>query len=397
MAETEEDLQELLNILHNWSIKWRMKVNINKSNIIHFRRKQRDQTVYNFKLGDQDLSLVNEYKYLGFYLDEFLDFSTGAKYLSEAASRATGSMISKFKSLKNVGFTTYMKLYHSSVVPIMDYASEIWGFGKFNSCNIIQNRVLRYFLGVHKFTPTLGINGDTGWLHSRDRRQINMLRFWNRLMSMDNNRLTKKIFSWDMEQPGSSWSNNIQTILEMLDMETIFIHKSKVDLSQVEAKLRNITNEKWQQEIINKPKLRTYILFKDSYTVEPYVNSFLSRHQRSLLAQLRLGVLPLHVETGRFKNKKDPNTGQFRKYKLEERICTLCDTNVVEDEIHFVCVCTKYVIPRTKLYNEISLICDEFTNMNHNDKFIYMLKYGYKKLAQYLESAWAVRQEHMYL
>ncbi len=41
------------------------------------------------------------------------------------AGRAMGSIISKFKSLKNVGFETYSKLYHSGVVPIMDYCSGI--------------------------------------------------------------------------------------------------------------------------------------------------------------------------------------------------------------------------------------------------------------------------------
>ncbi len=53
--------------------------------------------------------------------------------------------------------------------------------------------------------------------------------------------------------------------------------------------------------------------------------------QRSLIAQLRLGILPIHIETGR-----------FRGTQLDDRICQLCDTQEVVDEMHFVCKCNLY-------------------------------------------------------
>ena len=39
----------------------------------------------------------------------------------------------------------------------------------------------------------------------------------------------------------------------------------------------------------------------------------------SLLTQLRSGILPLRIETGRFHSIKDNVTGQTRKLKVEER------------------------------------------------------------------------------
>ena len=56
---------------------------------------------------------------------------------------------------------------------------------------------------------------------------------------------------------------------------------------------------------------------------EPYVLLNLSRQERSLFAQLRCGILPIMVETGRFRN-----------IPKEKRICPVCDINEVEDEIH---------------------------------------------------------------
>ena len=72
-------------------------------------------------------------------------------------------MISKIHSFKDVGFETYTKLYYSCVVPVTDYCSGVWGFRDFNKGDMIQNRAIRYFLGVHRFTPILAISGDMGW------------------------------------------------------------------------------------------------------------------------------------------------------------------------------------------------------------------------------------------
>ncbi len=72
-----------------------------------------------------------------------------------------------------------------------------------------------------------------------------------------------------------------------------------------------------------KPKLRTYITFKMSYEVEPYALSFMNRKHRSYLAQYR-GILPLSIETGR-----------WGSIPLEDRICKMCHSLVVEDEYHF--------------------------------------------------------------
>ena len=68
------------------------------------------------------------------------------------------------------------------------------------------------------------------------------------------------------------------------------------------------------------------------------------RSHRSLLDQLRSGILPSRLETGRFQNIRDKNTGHFRKLKAEERVCTLCNyscglsTSTIEYSSACVCV-----------------------------------------------------------
>ena len=64
---------------------------------------------------------------------------------------------------------------------------------------------------------------------------------------------------------------------------------------------------------------------KKEYKTEKYISMNLTKRQRSILAQLRFGILPLRIETGRFRGEK-----------VEERVCQLCNTGLVEYELHFL-------------------------------------------------------------
>ena len=51
IAENEEDLQVLLDIMCQWCSKWRLNVNKGKTEIVHFRSARKKQTIFNFKYG----------------------------------------------------------------------------------------------------------------------------------------------------------------------------------------------------------------------------------------------------------------------------------------------------------------------------------------------------------
>ena len=54
--------------------------------------------------------------------------------------------------------------------------------------------------------------------------------------------------------------------------------------------------QSWKDGLQTKPKLRTYIKFKDEHETENYVKHSRNRLERSLLAQLRSGTLSLNIE-----------------------------------------------------------------------------------------------------
>ena len=55
--------------------------------------------------------------------------------------------------------------------------------------------------------------GDMGWTDILINELLCMLRYWNRVIIMDNARLERRIFMWDYNKGGDNWSNKIDIII----------------------------------------------------------------------------------------------------------------------------------------------------------------------------------------
>ena len=86
------------------------------------------------------------------------------------------------------------KLYDTHVIPIIDYCSGVWSVKMYENCEKLQNKAIRFFLGVHRFTSNVVIHGDTAWLNPHIRRKLNMLKLLNRILSLNDDRLTKLFY-----------------------------------------------------------------------------------------------------------------------------------------------------------------------------------------------------------
>ncbi len=90
-------------------------------------------------------------------------------------------------------------------------------------------------------------------------------------------------------------------------------------------------------------------------------------------------------------------TGRFRGTQLDERICQLCDTQEVEDEIHFVCKCNLYKDLRKTMYRTVQHKHTDFYMYDNKDKFILLVQKEWKILGNYLVEAWSERTQIIYL
>ena len=71
LAENEQDLQQLLNVLSEWCKEWDIVTNLEKSNVVHFRSSAVPRTNCEFHIGNLDnnkVQVVDRYRYLGIVL-----------------------------------------------------------------------------------------------------------------------------------------------------------------------------------------------------------------------------------------------------------------------------------------------------------------------------------------
>ncbi len=64
LAESESDLQNMLNVLNGWCHKWRLAINQSKTQIMHFRMKNMERSTQLIYNGSTALQYVDAYKYL---------------------------------------------------------------------------------------------------------------------------------------------------------------------------------------------------------------------------------------------------------------------------------------------------------------------------------------------
>ena len=74
------------------------------------------------------------------------------------------------------------------------------------------------------------------------------------------------------------------------------------DLDNARASLKSFSRDGWWEDAATKSKLRSFVCFKDRVGTTTVVKANLSRMQRSLMAKLSTGTLPIELETGRYTN-----------------------------------------------------------------------------------------------
>ena len=58
---------------------------------------------------------------------------------------------------------------------------------------------MRSFLGVGKYHPITALQGDMGWAPCVYRHYFEILKWWGKIRSYTDNRLTKQVFLWSMD------------------------------------------------------------------------------------------------------------------------------------------------------------------------------------------------------
>ena len=140
-------INNLLNKISNWLLNNKLLLNTKKTKLMLITPKNVEiMPIVTF--NGVVIEWVNNFKYLGFYIDNKLNFSTHASYINQRLS----CLLGMFYSISNyVPRETLITLYHSLVVPTISQNLIVWG----NIANIHLdqisvklNKILRIILRI---------------------------------------------------------------------------------------------------------------------------------------------------------------------------------------------------------------------------------------------------------
>ena len=346
LADSREDLQTLLDTAFKYSECWRFKWNVAKSKVMRFGPRKGKKKQVHF-LGVQELEIVKIFKFLGVDLQQNLAWtSTKRRFAAKARSRLP--MIYK-ATFEGLSVDSGEKLWQSLIRPTLEYGAEVWGGGDWPEAEKIQNAAGRMLLGLYRATAVEVARGELGWLSLRARREIRQLRYWGKLVKMEDSRLVKQIYKQCKERTGyqkRSFCYSIQTLLNKFDLGHLWKSELIGELNDWEARIqacvRQYDQDIWASAVQMKPKLRTYKMLKAGVRREEYLSWEITDEQRVLYARLRSGSHQLRIERGRWEHEVEA-----------ERLCLVCGTGVIENERHFLLECFVFERPRCNMYRRI--------------------------------------------
>ncbi|CAC5411899.1 unnamed protein product [Mytilus coruscus] len=152
-------------------------------------------------------------------------------------------------------------------------------------------------------------------------------------------------------------------------------------MSLFDSRLHNYYLSMWKRGIIDVSKFRTYVKLTTMVEQESCVKLNLRKSQRSCLAQLRCGILPLRIETE-----------MYIVEQREERIGRFCSENSIGDESHFVLDCSFYTELRSEHFEDI-ISHVKYLQMSNDENFYHVLINFPRKTAEYLVDAIKKRRQ----
>ena len=149
------------------------------------------------KVGNINIKTCNEYAYLGTTFTQSNSFKIARKQSQKKASKAIFTFLGHINTREGAKPKTIIKFFNPLVKPILSYNSEVCGaflkpnkmrdlvhFSKYmfdESHEILQNKLRRCILDVHKKYSSLAVKGELGVYPISINIYINIVKFFYHL------------------------------------------------------------------------------------------------------------------------------------------------------------------------------------------------------------------------
>ena len=339
-SDSINGLQVGLEKIKQYCERWKLFLNVNKCKIMIFSRgKVRNRP--DFFIGLEKIEIVDNFLYLGLKLNYNNKMHVAQRDLYDRASRAMFSLMKKAKEcMLPVDLT--IDLFEKTVVPVLTYACEIWGYDMIDIVNKLQLKFFKFVLKLRPSTPSMMVYGETGKFPISVHVKSRMLCFWFRLCcGLSSNKLSSLVYKclhnlYLFDKHRNTYLLTIENILNELGLSGFWLNQRNLNFNaiwfkeKIKLSLQDQFIQQWYVHVDNDEVFLNYRMYKNVFNQDSYF-SLLPQDCVYALVKFRTTNNVLPVNKLRF-------TGIIRV----ERLCTKCDMNEVGDEFHYLFVCPHF-------------------------------------------------------
>ena len=194
-SKNAEELQAGLDVLVNYCNRWKLKVNVDKTKIMVFRKGGVLPRNLTFYYNGQQLEIINKFRYLGVVFTAGGSFSECQNTLAGQAQKA---IFQHSKYLYKFTFLSprhKLELFDKLILPILNYRGEVWGFSQANAIERVHLQFCKRLLGVKNTTQNDFIYGELGRTSCITKRYILIIKYWFKILLSEDVKYIKLVYN----------------------------------------------------------------------------------------------------------------------------------------------------------------------------------------------------------
>ena len=384
-GKNTSDLQKNLDLLFTYCSTWGLEVNPDKSKIVVFRKRGPLKHDEKWTYNNMHIEVVSNFNYLGTVFNYTGNFNLNQETLTGKGLKALNILLANTKGM-SLKPSTLCQLFDAFVGSVLNYASEIWGFSKSKDIERIHLKFCKSILYVKQSTSTMAIYGELCRYPLFINRYVRIVKYWLKIVNSENI-IVKKMYEImlnDCQRGKVNWVSKVKSLLENNGFLYVWNNPDIINIKTFpllfKQRLTDQFVQAWTATLSVSSSLCTYKLFKNSFKFEYYLDN-IPLKLRIPLTKLRLSSHQLRIETGRYGNNRT---------ERNQRHCMICNSGDLEDEYHFICICSAYNQIRKRYINKFYFYRPSVV------KFIELMQsVNYSvviKLCKFIREAFIIRQ-----
>jgi hypothetical protein len=376
LSTSASNLQVLVDALHGFCTLTHMDINTLKTEGIRFEPVRLYGNLlqdWQLTCDDTQLKISSEVRYLGAWLHTREWLKTTFDKLVVLARKAMWGLWHRMKQMGIVCLDTKLRLLHTLVTSVGEYACQVWGVYFLDASSEymifkspLQKLVLdflRLSMGASKCTSRWVLLANAGLQPIQVRWAVMCAKHWGKCSEQGGVATDVMKSDLDLFKKGntSCWSYKFlkcmsdigllgQTPMAVLQRDTsieaLMLHRfDERGITEAFASVYAHFHSRGNPREVDSEGLAMVKYMEWFYSsTNSHLTTYGSELKLQTLNRFRLGCIPLRS-----------NDYKLKHIARSQRVCSICNTNTVEDELHILLECPAYntIRQQSRLHHEL--------------------------------------------